>query len=72
MMATEWDADTVLRVRALRVKAGEKYGDPCDMSVGEYPDGKWWCRSLNEKRFGAAPFVVADSLAELEARVDAA
>ena len=25
MMATEWDADTVLRVRALRVKAGEKY-----------------------------------------------
>ena len=44
MMATEWDADTVLRVRALRVKAGEKYGDPCDMAVGEYPDGKWWCR----------------------------
>lgn len=68
-MATEWDDETVARARALRVAAGEKFGDPYDMAVGEYPDGRWWVRSLNERKFGTEPFAVADSLDELEARV---
>lgn len=68
-MATHWDDDTIQRARALRVAASEKFGDPCDMAVGEYPDGRWWVRSLNERKFGTEPFAVADSLDELEARV---
>ena len=39
------------------------------MAVGEYPDGRWWVRSFNERKFGTEPFAVADSLDELEARV---
>lgn len=65
-MANFWDEDT-----KQRVAASEKFGDPFDMAVGEYPDGRWWCRSLNEKKYGTEPFAVADSLAELEARVAA-
>lgn len=61
-----WDKRTKQRVRALREFAGVKYGDPADMAVGEYPDGRWFVRSLNEAKYGSEPFAEASSLSALE------
>jgi hypothetical protein len=68
----EWDQKTRLRVRALMEMAGEKYGDNQCIAVGQYPDGRWFVRSLDEGKFGSTPFVEASSLSALEVMVSSA
>jgi hypothetical protein len=70
-MRVEWDKKTRQRVRAITQAAAVKYGDPHDIAVGEYPDGRWWVRSLNEVKFGAEPFAEGSSLGALEVIVGA-